>query len=75
MAAHSVAISGKISIIATIRNADRIVVLEGQGIAEQGTHAELMARRGLYWHLNRVQDQRSPKWEVLRGQHQAVAVG
>jgi ABC-type multidrug transport system fused ATPase/permease subunit len=39
----------------TIRNADLIVVLQGNGIAEQGTHNELMARQGFYWRLNQVQ--------------------
>jgi ATP-binding cassette subfamily B protein len=43
--------------LSTIRNADMIVVLQGQGIAEKGTHSELVARRGLYWRLNRVQRQ------------------
>jgi ATP-binding cassette subfamily B protein/subfamily B ATP-binding cassette protein MsbA len=41
--------------LSTVRNADMIVVLQGSGIAEQGAHSELMARRGLYWRLNQVQ--------------------
>ncbi len=42
--------------LSTIRNADNIVVLEGKHIAEQGTHTELMAREGIYRHLNEVQN-------------------
>ncbi len=41
--------------LSTIRNADQIVVLSDGRIAEIGNHAELMAKQGLYWHLNQVQ--------------------
>jgi ABC-type multidrug transport system fused ATPase/permease subunit len=37
--------------LSTIRNADVIVVLEHGRVIEQGSHAELMARRGLYTSL------------------------
>jgi ATP-binding cassette subfamily B protein/subfamily B ATP-binding cassette protein MsbA len=43
--------------LSTIRNADKIVVLEGRQIMEVGTHEELLARGGLYWRLNNVQNQ------------------
>jgi ATP-binding cassette subfamily B protein/subfamily B ATP-binding cassette protein MsbA len=43
--------------LSTVRNADQIVVLANRQISEQGTHAELMGRRGLYWQLNQVQQQ------------------
>ncbi len=42
--------------LSTIRDADRIIVL-GQGrLVESGTHDELIARRGLYWNLYRLQN-------------------
>jgi ATP-binding cassette subfamily B protein/subfamily B ATP-binding cassette protein MsbA len=43
--------------LSTVRKADRIVVLEGRGIAETGTHEELMELGGLYARLNKVQCQ------------------
>jgi len=37
--------------LSTVRDADRIVVLDGARVVEQGRHDELMARRGTYHHL------------------------
>lgn len=34
--------------ISTVRDSDRIIVLEGGGIAEEGTHGELVERGGVY---------------------------
>ena len=41
--------------LSTVRDADRIWVLEAGGIAEAGTHDELVASNGLYAALWRVQ--------------------
>lgn len=37
--------------LSTIRDADRIVIIDNGQIAEQGTHDELLAHRGVYWQL------------------------
>jgi len=49
--------------LSTVRNADRIYVLEGGRVAEAGTHAELLAIDGVYAGL----------WKVQTGSRDAVA--
>lgn len=46
--------------LSTVRNADKIVVLEGNTIVQMGTHQQLLAQEGLYRHLNMVQMQMEP---------------
>lgn len=38
--------------LTTIQGADEILVLTDQGIAERGTHAELLAQKGIYYTLH-----------------------
>jgi subfamily B ATP-binding cassette protein MsbA len=50
--------------LSTVRRADRIAVLEGGRIVEEGSHSELLTRRGLYRRLHDMQqfadDQAAP---------------
>ncbi|CBQ68009.1 probable ATP-binding cassette transporter protein, mitochondrial [Sporisorium reilianum SRZ2] len=39
----------------TISDSDFIIVLQGGGVSEQGTHDELMHKQGLYWDLWQAQ--------------------
>ena len=40
--------------LSTIRNAEKIIVLTESGIEEQGTHDELMRKRGIYYDLYKL---------------------
>jgi ATP-binding cassette subfamily B multidrug efflux pump len=46
--------------LATVRDADRIIVLHHGEIVEQGTHDELLARRGRYYRLWLLQQREIP---------------
>jgi ATP-binding cassette subfamily B protein/subfamily B ATP-binding cassette protein MsbA len=41
--------------LSTVRNADRVVVLEQGRVVETGRHRQLLARKGRYAHLHRLQ--------------------
>jgi ATP-binding cassette subfamily B protein len=45
--------------LSTLKNADRLIVLENGRIAESGTHVELLKKRGIYYRLVMAQRQTS----------------
>ncbi|MEW9110439.1 ABC transporter ATP-binding protein [Cytobacillus gottheilii] len=45
--------------LATIRNADRIVVVTENGIAEEGSHDELIEKGGIFANLHKIQFQKA----------------
>ena len=45
--------------LSTIYNADQIAVMRRGKVAEQGTHSELIAKKGIYYNLNSLQLQSS----------------
>lgn len=60
--------------LSTIRNADQIIVLQDEGIAEQGSHEELMAIDGIYRHLHLVQARQHPQSPTLEQEQGVPAV-
>ena len=50
--------------LSTIRNADRICVMENGQITEQGTHNELLSKEGRYQQLYEMQFQDQPNGKV-----------
>ena len=51
--------------LSTVRNADRILVIDGGKILESGSHRELMALKGRYYELYRNQFRREKLTESL----------
>ena len=43
--------------LSSIRNSDRILVLTGDGIVEEGNHEDLMAKQGIYYQFYTMADQ------------------
>ena len=50
--------------LSTIRDADKIIVLKGGFVAEEGTHDELIAKNGIYAELYHIQSGAEPMVEA-----------
>lgn len=53
--------------LSTIKNADVIVVIDNGRIREQGTHSELMRKRGLYYELVQQQERKDEENNRAKG--------
>lgn len=49
--------------MATIQNADQILVVDDGCIAQTGTHQELIAREGIYQSFTRIR-QKAEAWQI-----------
>jgi ATP-binding cassette, subfamily B, bacterial MsbA len=52
--------------LSTVMNADRIIVLEGGSITQQGTHADLISSEGPYRDLYEMQFRDTPQKKVVK---------
>ena len=58
--------------LSTVYGADCIAVIKGGKVAEQGTHSELLAQKGIYYKLNRFQTIASGEQEDQLNEEPAV---
>jgi len=54
--------------LSTVRNADRILVIDNGRIVEEGNHSELIKKKGLYSHLYEMQFREPEKPTMMRPQ-------
>jgi ABC-type transport system involved in cytochrome bd biosynthesis fused ATPase/permease subunit len=61
--------------LSTVMNADVIHVLDAGRVAESGTHAELLARGGIYADLCATDLAEGPREELAEGPREDLAEG
>ncbi len=61
--------------LSTLRNADRIIVLDNGHIAESGNHEQLLAEQGIYYDLCQAQSMLVTRSPVARKAEPAPAIG
>jgi len=61
--------------LATVREADAILVLHDGRLHQMGTHRELMETDGLYRHLCRLQELRVVEEQVTGDRHEWPGMG
>ena len=62
--------------LSTVRNADKILVLEDGRVEEEGTHAELLTKSGLYYNLiKRQSSTKMPERNESQGQMNNIYFG
>ncbi|MFD1909734.1 ATP-binding cassette domain-containing protein [Paenibacillus rhizoplanae] len=54
--------------VSTTAQADRILILEGGRLIEEGTHAELLAKRGYYYDVFMLQNEGIGRQVTVNGQ-------
>lgn len=54
--------------LSTVRNADRIIVIQDGKIAEEGTHEQLLASNGAYTTLHNMQFDQQPKGQTPKNE-------
>ena len=52
--------------LSTLRNANRLIVLDDGGVAEVGTHSELLRKKGIYYKLVTAQRQSGKTENAMR---------
>ena len=50
-------------VMATIENADQILVIDGGTVVQKGTHKELLAQKGIYQEFIKIREQ-AEGWRI-----------